>query len=260
MAKRLEIVEGVLVRSARERIPYTPRYSVSGLFVTLGPHVDLASHEQLLSSTFGSADWLWSGDDEFRFEKANRILTGVKLGTAEEGPVDARGPAAWLDLPCISGGLQAESEEDFAACPMASRWVSDDGRWLICAAGRELTPTAAFLRLRVAEFLDFVFADGVLVGWILESPARFLVREWESPPGVDCDPVLNVGLREFLSIVVEPGIEALQEGNPLVHSSLARLRGRLARIPADSRRDILIERIDDLTEEWPSSSPGSKRA
>ena len=219
--------------------------------MTVGPHVDLASHERFLSETFGSTDWLWSGDDEFRFDKKTRDLAGVILATPEEGSSGGWSPAAWLDLPRISGGLRVDNDQNFDAMPMATRWVSDDGRWMICAATGSQTSGNALLRLSVADCLDFVFADGLLIGWILESPARFLVREWEKPPGGDCAPELETALRDFLVLLTEPNIEAMQDGDPLVHSSLADLRVRLTRIPEDPRRDVLIERIDGLTEEWP---------
>lgn len=232
---------------------YSPRYSISGLFVAVGPHVDMASHEKLLSGTFGSTDWLWSGDDEFRFDKETRELSGVILTTPEEGPVGSWTPAAWLALPYVPGGLRAENTGNFDARPMATRWVSEDGGWMACATTVEATPSTALLRLRVAECLDFVFADGVLVGWILESPARFLVRKSDIPPENDCGHELNEALRDFLSILTEPNIEALQDGDPIVYSSLADLRMRLTLMPVDTRRDVLIERIDDLVEEWPQA-------
>jgi hypothetical protein len=248
----LQITEGVRAEVCGEGIGHSPRYSTSGLFVTVGPHVDQESHERFLSDTFGSTDWLWSGDDEFRFDKKTRTLKGVMLSTPEEAATGDR--YSWINSPCIPGGLQAQRNANFDAGPMATRWVSADGSWMVCASKNEPRPESDFVRLRVADSLDLVFVDGLLAGWILESPANFLVRGWEDPPTGDCEAELSSALSDFLSILTEPNIEALQDGDPSVHSSLADLRHRLTSMQADSRRDVLVNQIDDLTTEWPESN------
>lgn len=77
---------------AKKSLPYSPRYSPRGLFVTLGPHFDSESHEGLLRDTFGSADFLWSADDEFRFNKEDSGLCSLRSAVMARGRVRAGKP------------------------------------------------------------------------------------------------------------------------------------------------------------------------
>ncbi|MDT3400626.1 hypothetical protein RKE29_29170 [Streptomyces sp. B1866] len=238
------------VEPTGEPLGFFPRYSISGLFVSVSPPTDQESHEKLLSETFGSTDWLWSGDDELRFDRRTGNLVGFTFKTPEEAPDHSWDPRPWLLAPASTGALRACSKENFDARPAETRWVSDDGSHLVCAHRGSLKESARIERLNVARDLDFVFEDGNLSGWILRNPANHLVQQWDLPRKNSAPPGLGESLRDYLSIIVQPNIESMQEEDPRILERLTTLRQKLINIPGDIRRDIIIAQIDRLCDDW----------
>ncbi|WP_406104650.1 hypothetical protein OG698_21000 [Streptomyces sp. NBC_01003] len=93
------------------------------------------TRETLLSETIGSVDWLWSGDDEFRFAVVDRGLRGVIPAVPEASAADAesdrmrsRGRASH-----VPGNVREVDSRHFDARPTRVRWVSDTGDQTVCA-------------------------------------------------------------------------------------------------------------------------------
>lgn len=84
--RELKFTDDLVVTTTNKSVSHPACYSLSGGVVTASPHTDQASHEVLLSETFGSVDWLWSADDEFRFGKTEGELRGLMLAVPEEVP------------------------------------------------------------------------------------------------------------------------------------------------------------------------------
>lgn len=56
-----------------------PRWMLDGGTVLIGPYHSADEHDQHLAQTIGSTDWLWSGDDELRFDQETLLLQSVLL-------------------------------------------------------------------------------------------------------------------------------------------------------------------------------------
>ncbi|PJN10068.1 hypothetical protein CG723_20340 [Streptomyces sp. CB01635] len=210
-------------------LPLTPRFSLSGEYVTVSPHTDQPTHETLLSETFGSVDWLWSGDDEFRFAAADRGLRGVILTVPETLATDAESDRmrSWGRAPRVPGNVRAVDSRHFDARPTRVRWVSETGDQVVCAYESGAGGASQdVLRLRSAPCFDLVFVDRALSGWILDRPADFLVQEWEYAPSRPApDGVADV-LRDCLGTFGEATIGRMQDGEAAAPEVLRSLRAR----------------------------------
>ncbi|MEV6393619.1 hypothetical protein AB0M39_02370 [Streptomyces sp. NPDC051907] len=210
--------------------------------------MDQPSHERLRSETFGSIDWLWSGDDEFRFAKSDRALAGLVLKVPETESVLSFDP--WLNAHEQPGIIYALKPENFSAASTDIRQVSDDGTRLICAHQALATQAGEVRRLRINSSLAFVFVDQIYSGWILQDPVEYLVQEWEYSP-IDVAPDSLRGLlKDYLTLIVEPKIDRMQDGDPELLTELENLIERCSAHPYDPRRDVLLDQAIDLRENW----------
>lgn len=244
----LQLSDGFSVATTSSPLPHRPRYSISGAYVAVSPHVDQPSHERLLSETFGSVDWLWSGDDEFRFAKSGSVLAGLVLKVPETESRSAFEP--WLNAHEQHGGLRAIKPENFAATPTDVRWVSGDGTHLVCAHQALVARVGEVRRLRITASLALVFVDLIYSGWILQDPVDYLVQEWEySPLGAASDSLRDL-LKDYLALIVEPKIDRMQDGDPELLEEMENFIERCSALPYDPRRDVLRDQIIDLHENW----------
>lgn len=236
-----------------------PRFSLSGEYVTVSPHTDQSSHETLLSETFGSVDWLWSGDDEFRFAAVDRGLRGVVLAVPEALAADAESDRmrSWGRAPHVPGNVRAVDSRNFDARPARVRWVSDAGDQMVCAyesggdgASRDV------LRLRIAPRFDLVFEDRTLAGWILSRPADFLVHEWEHAPSRPAPDEVGDVLHAYLNTFDETTIERMQDGDAAVLAALRSLAARASELPEDARSGVVRDQLGRFLEDWDEASSG----
>ncbi|MGC9537779.1 hypothetical protein [Streptomyces sp. UG1] len=75
----VRIADSISAQIVDGGLAYTPRFVLSGPFVAVGAYTDLQEKEGELASTFGSAQWLWSEDDDLRFRSADRELESLCL-------------------------------------------------------------------------------------------------------------------------------------------------------------------------------------
>ncbi len=243
-----KIAEECAVEASGLMVRYLPRFWLNG--ITVSPHRDGKGRERLLSRTFGSVDWLWSGDDEVRFLSATGQLESFVLTAPEVATGTSCDPHPLLLAPCRASGLKAHCADNFGFEPMDARWVSDDGKHLVCVRQDHLSRMSSYRRLRVARDVDFIFGDGELCAWALHNPARYLVHRQEMPEDEPSPPGLHRALRNYLSLFVEPNIDAMQEGDPKILHDLERLQCQLRDVPQDPRRDVLISRVNSFCDEW----------
>lgn len=227
---------------------FLPRFWLNG--ITVSPQTDAKTRERLLAETFGSMDWLWSDDDEIRFMNETRQLVSFVL-TAPEESVDV----SWdlrplLKAPCSTSGLVASRLENFGFEPMDARWVSEDGKHIVCVRQSHLSRGGSYRRIQVAQDVDFVFNARVLCAWTLHNPARYIVEKQEVPEDIPLPPGMDGALRNYLSLFEEPNIGAMQDGDPGLLCQLERLLSELNEVPRDPRRDVLISRTRFFCEEW----------
>lgn len=228
-----------------------PRYSPGGLFVTVSGFSSPQEREQAYAATKGSRDWLWSGDDDLRFHRTTGELDGVFFSVPEEVPPSAEPHAQWLVVRPVDGGLRMDPPIDFALPPAVTRWVSPSGKHIVCCNEANRTDTGApRARLRIAGGFDLLFLDGLLAGWMLESPERWLVEAWETPARTDENPLLAELLRDYLTVVSLPRIDRLPDGDPALLADLSALARRAhANAGTDPRYGILHRAANRLLED-----------
>jgi hypothetical protein len=231
-------------------LPFTPRFTPLGGIVSVSPHTDQRTHEELLSETFGSVDWLSSTNDEYRFGKSDRELKGFSLYVPEHALPVSRAPVSWLETPPIPGNLRSVASKNFDAPPTEFRWVSPDGDVLLCTFREATDAHQELLRLRAAPDFDLVFTDGEYAGWLLAHPAAHLASPGEPPPEDEPPAGLVQALRAFFDLFVEPGIDRMQDGDPALLGELNALLTRLEALPEDPRVAVLRNRVTEFREDW----------
>lgn len=246
----LTLTDRHAVAASGPPLSFTPRFTPLGGIVSASPHTDQPTHEELLSKTFGSVDWLSSTNDEYRFGKSDRELKGLTLYVPEHAFPASRAPVSWLDTPPTPGNLRSLAAKNFDAPPTEFRWVSPDGTVLLCGYREATNAPRELLRLRVAPDLDLVFTDGEYAGWMLDHPAAHLASPGE--PATEHEPPAGLvqALCVFFDLFVEPRIDRMQDGDSALLGELNALMTRLSVLPEDPRVVVLQNRVTQFREDW----------
>lgn len=130
----------------------------------------------------------------------------------------------------------------------ATRW--SNGRFLILLRTLEYG-NGERLRLAVAPGLQLLFEDGLLAGWILEGPERWIpTLKGDASPN-PADPELAEILAEYLHLMAFPTLDSLAEGDLGFKRVLEELVERLeANVGATDRRASLSRVINDVLQYW----------
>lgn len=248
-----EIAEGFEVRKEGRALTPLPRFSL--VDVRVSPDTDHQAHEKLLSRTFGSVDWLWAGDDEMRFSKETKEIASIAFSAPEVEIGNDWNPHSIMTAERFSGGLLAERVENFALPPMTARWMSDDGKYIVYTNQDEVGMTKKYERIEIARDLDLVFKEGKFCAWILQNPANYIVDEREFPCASPAPSALSSALRDYLTLFVEPKIDAMADGDMRLFRKLGEILQTVIATPDDPRRDILISKIRSFSAEWYGKVP-----
>lgn len=230
-------------------IPALARWQLRSLYIDLGPYQSMAERERLAARVVGSADWLWSGADDLCFDRSTLLLTSARFRVPEVNLEPPASLAAWQAAPVQPGGLRLLAGQSFTLEPVDLRWLDEQGSVLIGATSAALSGSANKLRLRIGPDLDLLFADGQLCGWLLEHPARHLVEAWEAPVPDSQDVGLPALVCEYLMLIAEPHIDALDEQDPALLATLTHLHTRVGRGGGPgSGRQVLRVALEDIVE------------
>ncbi|MFV2118771.1 hypothetical protein ACE14D_10100 [Streptomyces sp. Act-28] len=247
---RLHLGPDALVTPTDGILASPPRYHLDIPAVSVCTAIEQHEHEQLLRSTFGSVDWLWSGDDEFRFQRSSRILTSLSLRVPEINTMSQEEAHAWLDVPPKEAGLQALSDENFSVPPAHKRWLSEEADWLVCTLSTPPARKADTERLRITGDLDLVFEGGIYSGWVLKNPADHLASGSEGPPSHTATQSFKFAFKKFMDFFIQPTYDLMAEEDPNTLGELESLRDLILRLPEDVRRKALLDQIADQHERW----------
>jgi hypothetical protein len=241
----------ILVIPAEGGLSTSPCYNVDIPAVSVGAATGPEEREQLLRCTFGSVDWLWSGDDEFRFDRSSRTLTSVTLRVPESATLPPRVARSWLGTEATPASLQALTPENFSVPPTAERWVSEEADWLVCALSTATSQAVeSCRRLRIAASLDLVFQEGVYSGWILRDPAAHLVSGFDAPSGRPATGALKRAFKKYISFFAQDTYDLMADEDPATLNELAELEREILRLPEDTRSRALREQVTDQREKW----------
>ncbi|MFF5479375.1 hypothetical protein ACFY5C_18815 [Streptomyces sp. NPDC012935] len=242
---RAQIVDGALA--------YTPRFILSGPFVAVGAYKDIQEKEGELVSTFGSAQWLWSEDDDLRFRMADHELQSLCLYLPQATAASDFDVSGWERARRITGGLRTVANANFSSPQTNSCWVAPDATHLICLRNSAPHPDASSFRLSVAPDLDLLFVQGQLVGWLLGDPARYLTAGWEMPGSEAPAETTRSLLARTLVMTMSPEAEAIEDGDPVAWRRLRGLAEQLRAVRGDRRRTEILQATVDRFVEWHES-------
>jgi len=223
------------------RIERNPRWMLDGRTVLIGPYHSSDEHERHVGQTIGSTDWLWSASDELRFDTKTLILQSVMLTVPDATLPSDLSLASWQTAPRESGLLRLLTAKNFRLEPTDFRWMDAQGKALTCLykAAVEM-PQKQQLRLRIAQNLEFFFADEKFCGWSLIDPGRFVVNAWEEPAFEEVDEQFVVLLHGYLELVTDPYIEQMEDKSPKLLEALLDLYTRIQDDHSSSMRSNIL--------------------
>lgn len=234
----------------QEPLDHTPRFSFSGPHVVVGPYANADDREHDIAHTFGSMQWLWSEDDDLRFQKQDRLLYSLVLHAPEVTETTPAVSRCWLECPAVTGGLRAESESAFDLPQTVTRWSDPEASHLVCLREGRAQDGERF-RLRVAPDTDLLFQERHLVGWMLSDPARYLTMAWESPEPSLPQASTRSLLAECLELTAEPLVEDVMDGDESTWQRLREVANALHHRPSDrARAQIVAYTMDHLIESY----------
>ncbi|MEW2403497.1 hypothetical protein [Streptomyces sp. NPDC046862] len=233
-----------------DALAYTPRFVLSGPFVAVGAYTDLQEKEGELASTFGSAQWLWSEDDDLRFRLADRELQSLCLYLPQTTAASDFAESGWERVKRITGRLRTMADRNFSIPQTNSCWIAPDATHLICLRNSTPPPGASSFCLTVAPDLDLLFTQGHLVGWMLGDPARYLTADWEMPASEAPAEATRSLLARTLAMTTSPEVEAIEDGDPEAWRRLRGLVEELRAVGEDRRRTEILQVAVERLVEW----------
>lgn len=239
-----EVVSGV-------QLQFNPRLSLRGLSLIVGPYHSGQEHEAHFLQTMGSGSWYRSEFEEFRFGKADHLLQSVWFNLPEENLDSEDLMVAWRSQQPVEGLLRLCSSQEFGPERTDFRWLEPSGELFACVTKTAFIDTKERLRLRIAPDLDLLFAERKLCGWILSQPTLHLVSFWEEPYTTPPDSELPALVQEYLTLVADPYIERMEEGEPEIFQALISLQTRIdVEREAVNQRRVLGDYIKDVIEKF----------
>ncbi|MDQ0994022.1 hypothetical protein [Streptomyces sp. V3I7] len=249
----VEITDSVGAQIVEGGLAHTPRLVLAGPFVTVGAYADQQEKEAELASTFGSAQWLWSEDDDLRFEVNDRELQSLCLYLPQDAATPDSVAQSWEHVRRIRGTLSTATNANFSAPQTTSYWVAPDATHLVCLRGSAAPADAGSLRLTVAPDLDLLFTQGKMVGWLLVDPARYLTASWEMPaPEAPAESTRSL-LQRTLAMTMSSEVEAIEDGDEDAWRRLRDLSQTLHNEVEDRQRIDVLQSVIDRFIEWHAS-------
>jgi hypothetical protein len=233
-------------------LPITPRFT--GNSVDVAHYADVKERERFVADTFGSEHWLWDTPDVFRFAPDSRKLVGAELQmpyVSANSETSDRVPV----LPAVRpGGLLADEVRDFRheMCMVLCRAPGD--AVLINVRDLDVLDEPLEACIGIAPDVALLVQHGVVVGWSLTDPARYLTTTYADPDPTPPSQATRRLLTECLDLVTMPVVDDLVDGEP---AAVARLRAADATLRAQRedrhRADALLDLISTYVEDYGSS-------
>jgi hypothetical protein len=224
-----EMVQGI-------SIGQNPRWMLDGRNVILGSYHSSDEHEQQVSQTVGSTDWLWSGYDELRFDRETLLLQSMLFVVPDATLPTDLSLAVWQTAPQETGLLKLLHTQNFPLEPTDFRWMDPLGQALICVTKNALDDSPLRLRLHIARHMDLFFVNEQFCGWALLNPARFVVEAWEEADEEGEDAQFVALLYEYLTLLTDPFIEKMEDRDAHMLDTLRDVYSRITVAYRPSKR------------------------
>ncbi|MER6250168.1 hypothetical protein ABT224_02055 [Streptomyces sp. NPDC001584] len=218
---RLTIDDGWTATVTAEPLDIAPRFDFRDFRVRIATYADVEERDRFQSGTFGSQEWLWDTPDELWFDPVGRELVGAELrlpSSVADAADAARVPAAPL---VRASGLRADQVRDFRLEMTTELCRAPGDTVLTCLRDLDVLDEPLDARIGIAPDVALLVQRGVVVGWSLTDPARYLTTTFARPdPGAPA-PATRRLFTECLDLVTLPLIDEVADREP---AALARLR------------------------------------
>jgi hypothetical protein len=227
-----------------DELPYSARLVLAGLSIIVGPYNSGLEHERHFLDTIGSGSWHAPEYDELRFSVEDRRLKSVWFRIPER---NAGEPAPWASCTKHRGTLELTGASP-SQLSLSSIRTYDPGTDLFACVRADAinVESGSCFCLRIAEDLEIVFADGEACGWRLHHAVRHLVAAWEQPTLRDDDPRLAEAFAEYLALVAEPNIEAIEDEDEEIERRLRQLSERVSKLDDTPQRRALGDAVSAI--------------
>ncbi|MTE21490.1 hypothetical protein F0L17_20715 [Streptomyces sp. TRM43335] len=235
-------------------LPFAPRLALDVPQVIVGEFTNRAEFEQQAHTTFGSLQWLWSGEDDLRFDKESRELVAIGLHLPNEAAPAKAAVRITGGLPTRQGGLRATEVRDFGM-PQATVLQCDaEAAELVCLRDLAVLDAPVEARIGIAPGLALLVQGGAAVGWSLTDPARYLTSGYTTPDPAPPSPDTRQRLAECLTLFTRPLVDEVMDKESNAWHRL-RVTERALRSRREDRRRVeilhrLVVRVIEDHESW----------
>ncbi|MCX4445080.1 hypothetical protein ACIOEZ_08240 [Streptomyces sp. NPDC087866] len=248
---RVTVGDAMTAETTDRPLPFAPRFDFRDLQLIVAGYADPAGRERQLPDTFGSAQWLWSQDEHFRFDRDSRDLCGLTFSVPPESVAPPRGRGAQAEPPARAGGLRADAAREFAM-PGTTVFHCDSGAAeLRCLGDVRLVGRDMDARLGIAPDVALLIHEGAVAGWSLGDPARYLTDGFAEPRPNPPAPATRRRLTECLELVSSPLVDLVMDRDAAAWHRLRTTEQALREQREDRHRaDILLGVISRLVEDY----------
>ncbi|WP_455352746.1 hypothetical protein [Streptomyces sp. SYSU K217416] len=238
-------------------MPCSVRLSLSDLLVISGPYRSADDHEGHLLETSGAGTWVYDASDELRFSLDTGELASAWFqipGSVAPGRADL---GSWLGAGRVEGRPAVVPGSNFDLPPGSVRWCEGSGSVLVCLTDEGYSGNAAVRsRLRIAQDLDVLIADGQYAGWLLEHPAIHLGNSWTGHPDSSEDPELGAWLARYFALTDDVVFEAIEDGDGTPLDRLKELRADVHSEEGNRPRRRIFRYVLDELIDWHAPAHG----
>ncbi|MFJ2200392.1 hypothetical protein [Streptomyces violaceusniger] len=250
---RFSIGDTVNAETTRNSLTFTPRFDFIDLQVIVAAYTGPNEREQHLAHTFGSMQWLWSENDEFRFDQDSRELSHATFFVPRDSapsPLCHRAPHEPQRLP---GGLRADTAQNFAL-PQATIFCCDpEAAELRCYRDLSVLDGEPGTLIGIAPDVGLLIKGGSVAGWSLTDPARYLTDGFADPEATPPSHTTRLRLAECLNLVTAPLIDEVMDQDADTWHRLRAIERDLREQQDDRNRAAIMHRvISRLIEDYES--------
>ncbi|MGW4077982.1 hypothetical protein ACWELB_31575 [Streptomyces asiaticus] len=250
---RFSVGDTVNAETTRNPLTFTPRFDFIDLQVIVAGYTGPNEREQNLAHTFGSMQWLWSENDEFRFDQGSRELSHATFYVPRES---APAPLCHhaLHMPQrLPSGLRTDTAQNFAL-PQATIFCCDpEASELRCYRDLSVLDGGPDALIGIAPDVSLLVKGGVVAGWSLTDPARYLTDGFAAPEATLPSHSTRLRLAECLSLVTAPLIDEVMDQDMDTWRRLRAIERALRDQRDDRNRATIMHRvISRLIEDYES--------
>ncbi|WP_330477874.1 hypothetical protein OG301_15595 [Streptomyces platensis] len=247
---KVQLAESVTAFTTDSPLRHSPCYALRDQSLAVGGYANQEERDAQLAHTFGSQQWLWSEEDDFRFRNSDHQLESLYLLIPEEPCPAPDACARWVRTTMVVGGLRVARRDNFALETTTGRWFDQEARHMICLRDQAPPPEEGGTRVRIAPDTDLLLAGGKMVGWMLTNPARYLTQGWDRPADTPPVPGTSQLLAAYLAMTSWPALEKILDGDAGACRELRNLKQRILSQPTDpSRTSVLGRAVGMLIED-----------